>query len=520
MHLGEFWNWLRARRRLLVYILGSCVVAIWTLLRFFTKRTIFDLVSQQVIVQQWLHGTMIAAHMGQTAYIPKMLLLYVPLDTLPGSPRLKLILLTLLINIASFVLLGIMLEKTLRAFNVRTGNTLYAALLWLSTIAGSVFWIEFANSRNLEVVGGLLWAYLSIRYLQQASWQRAVGLILLGGAVFFGDPLQVYMTAAPLLVYAAALTITKRTRLASTAQVAGITIAGYLLASLLFALAGHQLHITFTDTGSASTPAVSPSWALHSLSGTAKAATSLFAGAADAGRVRELVNIGFAAVAGTAFVYSVVRCWIPRRLVLLLVCMAAVDTAVYIASGQALQGEATSRYLIMLAPAAVLALAATRIPRTARPYSLALVAALVMANVALLGNALRSNWNTSFPQDAHLESAYRYISAHPKTHLYASTDTAMPVLYLHALAADRGLPLGCASGRLVRTYFSMGADFAHDDAAPNATAAILLDGDTITNAPNTCTISSVTDQLGEPLRVDHTDDGSSVLLYHQAQLQL
>src|SRR6185369_6875611 len=95
------------RRRLVVYTVGAGVVAIWTWLRFFTQRTVFDLVSQQVIVQQWLHGTLSPVHMGQTAYVPKMLLLYIPLDALPGSPRLKLLMLTVLINIATFVLLGL-----------------------------------------------------------------------------------------------------------------------------------------------------------------------------------------------------------------------------------------------------------------------------------------------------------------------------------------------------------------------------------------------------------------------------
>ena len=520
MHSGELRSWLRARQHLLLYTIGSLLVAIWTLLRFFTQRTIFDLVSQQVIVHQWLHGGMSVAHMGQSAYVPKMLLLYVPVDLLPGSPRLKLILLTLAINIATFIVLGIVLERILQEFGVRISGMFYAALLWLSAIAGSVFWVEFANSRNLEVAGGLVWVYVALRFMRRPGWWHAIGLAALGGLVFFSDPLQLYMTAVPLLAYATVLAITKQVAWKVVARLFGVTLGGYIVAQLLFTAAGHWLQASFHDTGNVSTLQVSAAWARQSLSGTIKAFVSLFAGAADAGRLRELANLCLALLGAGALAYTWRHGGMPKRLGIWLACMVGIDVAVYIASGQAAQGAATNRYLIMLAPVAVMACGTLRIPRHLRPYVTGLAILVLSVNALTLGVSLLQSWNTRFPQDAHLESAYRYVSEHPTLHAYSSTDTGMPMLYFHSLPAVRDLPLGCLGGRLVRTHYSMDKDFAQDARTPTATAAIVFDGVSIANKPNVCTIASVTAQFGTPLAVDHTDDGSVVLLYTQYALRL
>src|SRR5581483_9200512 len=143
----------------ITFYIGSIFVTIWTLLRFFTQQSVFDLVSQQIIVHQWLHGSLSVAHVGQTAYIPKMLLIYIPLDVLPVPPRLKLIICTIVINITTFVLIAVLLKKILQAFKVKVTNSLDIGLIWISMIAGSVFWIGIINSRNIEVAGGLLLIY-------------------------------------------------------------------------------------------------------------------------------------------------------------------------------------------------------------------------------------------------------------------------------------------------------------------------------------------------------------------------
>ncbi len=492
----------------------------WTLLRFFTARSTFDLVSQQVVVHQWLHGSVSSAHLGQTAYLPKMLLLYAPLDLLPGSPRLKLIVLTLLINIVTFVLLGLVVEQLLRAFRVRVGSAFYAALLWLSVLAGSVFWIEFANSRNLEVVGGVFWIYLGVCYLQKGGRKVAYALAAFGSLLFFSDPLQFYMSALPVLAYALILGFARYVNMARVVKLFGLTLVCFGVSRLLLVGVAHSLHASFSDTGNVAAPTITPAWLMQSGQGTVKAVLGLFAGAADAGKARELANLSLLSLGVATFVYTYVQRLIPRKLVVLLACWVFVDTLVYIASGQAAHGAATNRYLIMLAPAALIGFCTVRLPRRwCRPVA-ALFGLVIGLNLGTLGLTLQRHVNIHFPQDAQITSTYRYVRAHPTEHIYASTDTAMPLLYMYNLPAQASLPVGCLDGKLVATHYSMDRAFQRNREAPQAIAVIVLDGRQITNSPNVCTLPSIVLQLGRPLRIDHTDNHSLALLYPESAVHL
>jgi hypothetical protein len=519
MQLTVVWQWLRAQRRGLAYGVGSGFVAVWTLLRFFTQRSVFDLVSQQVIVRQWLRGAISPAHMGQTAYLPKMAL-YALIDPLPGAPRLKLILITLAINLATFILLGLVLEKLLHLFRVRVSGAFYGALVLLSMIAGSVFWISFANSRNLEVVGGVFWLYLGLRFLQMPTWRRGLGMAAFGSLLFFDDPLQLYMSALPLLAYVGILVVAQRERVVNAVKLLAVSGLAWGGAQVLFTVCTHWLQVSFHDTGRVGAPTISPHWLLQSATGTIHALVGLLAGASDAGRVREAINLVLILAGFAAFCYAALRWLVPRRLVILLGCIFAVDLLVYIASGQGAQGAATARYLVMLAPLVVVALAATDRPGRLRPWAIGLLVLGVGINAGTLGDTLLRHWNGTFPADQHVASVQRYIREHPNTHAYASIDTAMPLLYFYAAPAESSLPVGCLAGKLVRTHFSMDTAFAHSAERPEATAAVILDRNTIANYPNVCTQDDIIGQLGQPLAVQHTDDGSSVLLYQQADIRL
>jgi hypothetical protein len=508
------------RPRVVTYAVGVSVISVWTLLRFFTKRTIFDLVSQQVIVQQWLHGHISPAHMGQTAYVPKMLLLYAPLDILLGSPRLKLILLTLAINAATFILLGLIAERILREYHVRVGWTFYAALVWLSVIAGSVFWIQFTNSRNLEIVGGVLLLYLGLRYLRQPSRRSSILVAAFGSLLFFSDPLQVYMTALALVVYAGSLALLKREKTQHAIMLAGLLVVAYAGSKLLFVATGHWLQLSFTDTGTVIAPQLSAHWLLQNTVGSVKAIVSLLIGANDAGRLREVGNLGLLVLGLAAITYGTVRKFISYRLLLLVGSICATDVLVYVASGQAIQGATTSRYLIMTVPALLLAGSAIRLPKFTHTPALVIVGAILLFNIVMLTATLGKHWNTSFPKDAHIASVYRYIQKNPGLHVYASTDTAMALLYLKGLPATTSLPVGCLGSELVRTHFSMDQDFAQAAVSSKDTTAIIFDGTTIANTPNVCTVPAIDSQFGTPQVIDHTDDGSIVLRYTRSALRL
>jgi hypothetical protein len=519
MNVGEKLRGLPRRPALWAYIAGAIFVTIWTLLRFFTQRSIFDLVSQQVIVRQWLHGSHTTAHVGQTSYVLKMLFLYVPLQLLPGSPRLKLILLTLCINLVTFALLTVLLRKILQEFRIKITAPFYIAIVWLAMLAGSVFWISFANSRNLEVVGGVLLIYLALRYLRQPSTGRIILLLAVAAILFLADPLQLYMTALPLLVYAAILTIRGHKSWRNCIALVLVFAAGFVLSKVLFVIFGKLLLLNFSETGSIVVPHISASWLLHGLVGTLKSVLTLFAGAKDAGRLREMVNLLLALGAAGLALYATRKRLISRRLLVLFSCFLVVDVVVYIASGQAAQAG-TSRYLIMIMPAAILVGAALHISAQVSKYILAIILLMIGINLVMLGHTLAVSWDTSFPLDRHLASVARYARTHPKLHVYASDDTAMPTLYYFDLPAADILPLGCLNGALVKTHYSMDTEFAAATQRTGKMAAIIFDGTRITNKPNNCTPESVTKQTGHTPALDHTDDGSVVLLYPQEYLKL
>jgi hypothetical protein len=299
--------------------------------------------------------------------------------------------------------------------------------------------------------------------------------------------------------------------------------AGFVGSKLLISLCGHVLQVHIVAAASASPHSLSMLW--QSVFATGKSFVDLYAGAADAGKLREVVNLLFLVVGGISFVYAASRRLLPKRLTLLVVSVIAVDSVVYIASGQALQGD-TSRYLIMTAPVVVLgfgSVAKFRPARHSRPYvALGLIGVLGMGilNLGSLGAALLAHWDTTFPQDAHLASVQHYMRTSPLTAIYASTDTAVPVLYLYNPAPGRLLPVGCLNGSLTRTYYSMDPAFAKAREQPARQVALIFDGTTLSNTPSICTSLSINRQMGNPERVEHTDDGSLVYIYRQAALHL
>ncbi|MDB5164890.1 MAG: hypothetical protein JWL89_516 [Candidatus Saccharibacteria bacterium] len=501
--------------RVLSYSAGSVFVIMWTLLRFFNQRTIFDLVSQQVIVQQWLHGTMTSAHMGITAYVPKMLLLYMPLDLLPGSPRLKLIALTVVINVATFILLGIALEKILAEFKVKPTKLFYGALVWLGAIAGSVFWIEFTNSRNLEVAGGVFLLYMGLRFLREPTWKWGTGIAAFSGLLFFADMLQLYMTALPLLGYAAVLSARRLYQWRVVLQLLMAVAGGFVVSKLLFLLSQHLLLLSFAEPHNAIASQLSQAWLLESGKGLVKSFVVVFEGGKDAGRLREYVNIALLAFILSGGVFAALKKRVSNKLFLLISIILGVNIVVYVASGQAVQAD-TSRYLIMTAPAVILIAALVQYHRMKRTYVLVGFAAVLIGNFVALGGALAQNWDTNFPKDAHLASVHTYMLAHPGATSYASTDTAISAQYLYRLPAKQLLPLGCLNGSLVKTHYSMDTAFAETAKQSNTPVALIFDTNVITNTPNVCTPASVMAQLGQPMGSETTSDGSLVLLYPKA----
>lgn len=507
-------QWITIHARLLAYLLCSVFITVWTLLRFFTGRTIFDLVGQQVLAGQWLHGNVDGASVGVTNYIPKLVLLYMPLHELPGSPRLKLCILTILVNIATITLIGLLLERLLRQMGTKVGGAFYTSLIWLSALAGSVFWIQFTNSRNLEVVGGVFLLYLGICYLKQPDRRLLGSIAAFSSVLFFADTLQVYMTAVPLLLYGiSARGITDKIR--RSGWLAAAIIVGFMGSKLIFALVSHLLHLHILQADGASI--LSLDFLVQGISGTLRSLAHLYVGGADAGRVREIVNIAFLLMMTTAFVYSLRRKLIPVNILLIVGYVVLVDIMVYIASGEA-QQVGTERYLIMTAPALVLLFSSLELVwRKFRTLALLTVGALLVVNLFFLCRALVTGAQMHFSQDSHLTSVRNYLNHSPTTLAYSSMDTALPMTYLYGSGP---LPLSCSGTILVKTdTFYDRAAYHRLESAPHKHLVVILDGSAIANTPRVCSAADIIAQFGQPSAVDMTDDGSLVLHFPMPQIQ-
>ncbi|HSX06230.1 MAG TPA: hypothetical protein VLG92_00740 [Candidatus Saccharimonadia bacterium] len=505
------WQWRKVHTRVLAYAGSAGFISLWTILRFFTQRTIFDLVGQQVLAQQLLHGGIAGAGVGITNYIPKLLFLYVPLHLLPGSPRLKLLLLTIVVNVATLVLLGLVLEKILHIFAIKAGALLWVGLLWVGAIAGSVFWIQFTNSRNLEVVGGVFLLYQGICYLERPSWRRLTVISLFTTILFFADTLQVYMTATPLVLYGLTLATQKRA-FRSIGLLMGGLVASYIGSKLVFAGCIWLFSIHFIQSGEGA--ALSVHSLAHGMVGSLKAFVHLYSGGADAGKLRELCNFVFLATIISLSAYAIWNRLLPRRLLMLVGYIVVINELVYIASGQA-GIPSTERYLIMTAPALVLLLGGLQASwKTFRPIGLTIIAIFISINGFFLTKSLATSSNGRFSQDAHLVSITRYIQHNPRTVVYASMDTAIPISYLYGSNTVVPLPLSCSKSYVVKdsTFYSKPAYRTQEGSAHTATA-IILDGSAITNVPSTCSQEAITEQLGKPDTVTVSDDGSTILLY-------
>lgn len=512
MYWQRLVTWVQTHVRLISYVTASLLITLWTLLRFYTARTIFDLVGQQVLAGQWLHGQIAGSAVGVTNYIPKIFLLYMPLHALPGSPRTKLILLTIAVNVVTLVLLGMVLERLLKVLGIKTSGAVGAMTIWLGAVAGSVFWVQFTNSRNLEVVGGVFLLYLGLRYLGTPSRKRLLAIGALSVVLFFADTLQLYMTAFPLLLYSICVR-RGAAELRRVGLLAAAIIAGFAGSKLVFILFSHIFSVEFLQAGTSMH--LSAHFIGQGIVGTLKALVHLYAGGADVGKLREVCNILFLLGVGGMFIYAVRKRLISRTAILLAGIIWATNAAVYILSGQA-QQTGTERYLIMTVPAFML-VAGTFAALKIKLWRLswAAITLLFLVNFLWIGHGLvRANHH--FIQDAHLASVHRYLEQHTDTLAYGSMDTAIPIAYLYN--AQTPLPVTCAPGGKLNktdTFYSRSAYKAREG-VPHRSIAIVLDQTIISNAPRVCSEANIVAQLGTPRQIDSTDDGSHVLVYSQS----
>jgi|GEM_PF-2015486 len=490
-------------------LIGSLFIIGWTLLRFFADKSVFDLVDQQLYARSLVEGMKPETIFGPTSYILKVFFVYIPFELLHLTPRLSLIIMTLIVNLAAYILIALAVRSILRQLKVKIAMPFYIAIMWFGATAGSIFWIEFANSRNIEVAAGLWVVALGLRYIKR--FERHVGWLLLAVSTlaFYMDPLQVYMTGVPLVFF---VLLTKR----STGQrtivylaFGAILVAAYVLATIIVAVAEGLLGVAFVSAGSAAVGAIAAlSHFSDSIRSLAIANVRLLGGVVeDGGRLHQVIALGSVAVVFAVWVWQAVKKRLESNLVKFVTVSVVVIEAVYFLSGQAAGGD-TSRYLIMLAPVVVITIATLPVKYRLSKVALGAVVLVIVVNAIFLASMIAANWSTRFSQDTSLTTISQYVNAHPGVNFYASMDTALPAIYFNP-----GLklhPLACDSNKIQKV---IQGPYNVQTILTKQSAVIFDAGHKISNNPQVCTIQNVEDQLGSPGAVEDINPDHTVLIY-------
>lgn len=502
---------MRLSKQTIALIIGLLFVSAWTVFRFFSQSINFDLTGQQLLARQWLEGYMDGSLTAPTHYILKMVLFYMPSELLHVSPVPALIGMSLLINAATFVGIFFLVKKLLTYFAVPITSYFYLAMVWFASIAGSVFWIQFTNSRNLEVVLGLATLYLGLLLFKRFTSKRFILFIAVGLVTFFCDPMQHYIIPSILVLYAAIMSIRKRAwrpiitlLIAILSAAIGATILTWIVQSLT--------HVEFFGVSSLKQSLAVLSQPVVTITETVKNSVRLLGGGGEWGVVRQLFNVLFVTILAGLFIATVVRKKLPRPFALFIAVGVLVTIGIYIASGQPVFQTDTSRYLIMLVPILILAFAALK------PLSRLLIASFVFVisvNGLTLGVA---TFNTLKPVPNNytaLEQRFAYLAENSYAYGYASMDTAIPATYLFGRDAQTLLPLSCDKPDKLRkaNLFFDTAVFKHYESSNQAFVPVILDKNVIKNYPSSCSVQIIKNTYGEPQFTDSTKNGDVVLVY-------
>lgn len=508
--------------RWLAISLGSILVSAWTLLRFWLQPVIFDAVGQQVLAHQWLQGFHSGAVTGPTNYIVKILLLYMPADLLPGNPYIKLVAMTILLNVVTYVAIFLGIEWIAKRFSITSGKPVWLVMLWMAVVSGSVFWIGFANSRNIEVAGGV-WLLITGLRVTTRSPARITWLptLALSSILFFADPLQLYMAAIPAALFMTAelwLTSAAARNPARPLIWAAVVMLGYAVSRVLTFVTVQIWHVHFFPIATHVQLGALPKQTILAT----RQLLELYSGSADLGRVFLCLNPVLFVIFLAACIWAVLTKPGSRRLFLWAGIIVTVDLGVYVLSGST--GQATnSRYLIMTLPAVAVSFAGALwySQRWIKAGLYGLMSAACVIGVCLIAFNLVRNYQPGLSRNHHYAVVDSFIASGQYPYGYASMNAALPVTYLYNDNAKL-LPLSCqADGRLsLSSLFFDRAYMGSILQMPARDVPVILDeGGVITNVPAVCSKSDVTNQLGLPEQMVKLSDGSEALIYNSAALR-
>jgi hypothetical protein len=439
-----------------------------------------------------------------------------PAELINMNPKVFLITSTIIVNIVTFIGIYYFSKKILEYFSIPISTVFNLSMLWLSTVVGSVFWIQFTNSRNIEVVAGLGIIYLGLLLNRRYSIKLAICLAVLSGVTFFADPMQLYITAISLLLYTFVNCIFLDKNKKRNLVIVSISILiGYLASILLATLAKSIAHVEFFSVGS-----LNQSFAIFSqpklvIVETAKNFLRLIAGTNEMGSWRQVINIGFVLFMAFVFIKLVIEKKFSKNFILFITISLLVPIGVYIASGQPVFKTDTSRYLIMIIPVMIVCFSSLEIQRgILKKIVISIILAVLLLNITSLLYVTAKSQHSDLVGEYTLRNRYEYLVTNNYSYGYSSMDTAIPSMYLFGKRGNTLLPLSCENNHLRKaTLFYDKSVFVKNESVSVENVPIILDGSAISNSPSVCTIETITAQIGRPLSLSQTVNGDTVLIY-------
>lgn len=499
--------------------LASSIVTLWVLFSFSTAALNFDAVGQQILTRQWLSGAMDGAGIGQTNYIVKMLFVYAPAEILGLNPKIFLFASTIAINIITLVGLSFLLEKIIKYFTKKElGSNFWLSSVWIASIAGSVFWIQFTNSRNLEVVAGVAIIYLGLVLYQKMNQRQLLWLILLSGLTFFTDPMQFFVSGAILVGYLLVDVLlcrsdARKAKFKNALIISVIIALGYLLSLGLKWLFEISFNLTFASVIKPDFMQIlqHPNIALME---TVRNFYRLLSGTTELGRWKAFFNLVVFSVMLVTAILLFAKNKQLRQLKIFLLVWVSVCLGVFVVSGQALvTDQNTSRYLIMIFPAIVILFGVLN-SRTI--FVLMSVLVLVNTSSLILGIAKHG---IGISNEAYLRSKYQYLAESNFSYGYADYDSALPANFLFASKKHILLPVNCDYGRVSRIdwfYDKKGYELIPD--GDQELVPIILDGYDLGLGEVSCDINIIKSQLGQPVSIQ-SYGGDQILIYRAREIR-
>lgn len=509
-------KWVARHHTVLTASIGSGIVTLWTVLRHISNGINFDVVGQVGISAQWLHGLHAGAQIGPTNYILKMPL-YALINLMSWiDPKLRLLILALICNIGAFLLLYWLVRKITALYGTRTPWLADLGMLWLASIAGRVFWTDYANSRNLEVAGGVAVLYLCLQFWQIPSRRTALLLAGVAVATFFADPLQLYTIGVGIVVISGAAALWfRRTEPKRYLITMGILSAAILTSILLAKLVPHVLPLSFLASPSAA-QALTVQTVPSTLIQAAKATLHLFdadilGSPLSPNSIRQIAMLALLCAA----IYTI-GAGVPRTArfpQIVLAGLIVLSYAVFTASGYAFNAH-SERYLVLV-PILVVLLFALQPSTPTRPRRTiyAWLGLVLVSSLLLVGAVIRA-LPSRYALDAPMATTAAFAQHHSYRFVLTSRQLAIPANY-YAGYATTIVPLICtSSGRLTTSnlFYDMAAYRAQRESGEGS-VAIIVPTDGIFSDPYHCSQAAILQQFGLPAATDTLNGVGTVYEY-------